>query len=321
MPVLRRADEPLVERIIKETYPIWNEGLSLEGYRRWNALQMRTSWGAAHLWRVALMEGEEILASAKGYDLRDSRLKVLGIGAVFTPESRRGQGWARELIEQMIDAAEREGYQAAVLFSEIGAEIYERMGFTAIPRETLTLDVRFPRQGPPATLVRAGDDTDLAYLAEFEQPAATLSLARTADLIKFGIAKRRIRAATAPLGSRVVEFFVSEEGHRPVSYVLLSRGPSGNLGDGPEVMWLEACGDRDPSGARVGAMLQVLRARTMGEPWPPFYAWLPDGWLPPQLKIVGRAAAEDIMMIRPIGKNVLPKLAAKDVIWWHADAF
>ncbi|TAK15052.1 MAG: GNAT family N-acetyltransferase [Acidobacteria bacterium] len=319
MPTLVRADESLIRRIIDETYPIWNEGLSLEGYRRWNDLQIRAPWGKDHLWRVALIEGDEILASAKWYDL-DCGTRVLGIGAVFTPERHRGKGHARELMRQMMATAEQQGYQAALLFSEIGAPYYARDGFTVIPRDTVTLDVVFPRQGPPATLVRGGEDADLPYLAELHA-AAPFALTRTADLIKFNVVKRRARAALGSAGSRVVEFFVSEEGHRPVAYVLLSRGPSGNLGDGPEVMWLEACGDRDPSGARVGAMLQVLRARTAGEPWPPFHSWLPDGWLPPQLKIVGRAPAEDIMMIRPLGRNFLPPMTAKDVIWWHADYF
>lgn len=324
MPELQRADSLLVERIVNDTYPIWNEGLSLEGYRRWNDLQTRTAWGKEHLWRVVLVEGGEILASAKWYEL-DCQLsgqpcRVLGIGAVFTPESQRGRGRATELIAKMMAKAEAEGYQAALLFSEIGARIYERMGFTVIGRETLTLDVVFPRQGPPATLVRAGEDADLKYLAEFHH-TPKFAMTRTPDLIKHHVVKRRVRAASSPIGSRVVEFFVSEEGHRPVAYVLLSRGPSGNLGEGPEVLWLEACGDRDPTGARVGAMLQVLRARTLGEPWPTFCSWLPDGWLPQQLKVVNQAPAEDIMMIRPLGKNVLPSMSGADVVWWHADYF
>jgi predicted N-acetyltransferase YhbS len=324
MPELVRADGPIVGRIIKDTYPIWNEGLSFEGYRRWNDLQTRTAWGAKHLWRVALIEAGEVQASAKWYDLecefRGSSFKVLGFGAVFTPESERGRGRAKELIARMMEKAEGEGYRAALLFSEIGAPIYERMGFAAIPRETLTLDVHFPRQGPPATLVRAGEDVDLKYLAEFHH-VPSFGLVRTPDLIKFNVVKRRVRAASSPVGARTVEFFVSEEGHRPVAYVLLSRGPSGNLGDGPDVMWLDACGDRDPSGARVGAMLQVLRARTLGEPWPPLYSWLPDGWLPPQLRIIGRAPAGEICMIRPLGTNVLPAMSSTDVEWWHADCF
>ena len=324
MPELVRADGSLVERIIQDTYPIWNEGLSLDGYRRWNDLQTRTTWGKDHLYRVALTEGSEILASAKWHDLacqlNGQPIRVLGVGAVFTPETQRGRGRATELITRMMEKAEADGYQAALLFSEIGAPIYERMGFTAIARETVTLEILFPRQGPPATLVRVGEDLDLKYLAEFHK-VPSFGLARTPDLIKFNVVKRRVRAASSPIGSRTVEFFVSEEGHRPVAYVLLSRGPSGNLGDGPDVMWLEACGDRDPSGARVGAMLQVLRARTLSESWPPLLSWLPDGWLPQQLEIVSRAPADDICMIRPLGKNILPPLRAKDIEWWHADCF
>ncbi len=334
MPEFIRAGDSLVEQIVKDSYHIWNEGLSLDHYRRWNDIQTRTAWGKGHIWRVALVEGGEYLASAKWYDFEcefkgstflgstfaGSKVRVLGIGAVFTPENQRGRGRAKELIAKMLAQAEREGYQAAVLFSEIGAPYYEEMGFTVIPRETVTLDVIFPRQGPPATLVRAGDDADLKYLAEFHETPG-YGPVRTPDLIKFNVVKRRVRAASSPIGSRVVEFFVSEEGHRPVAYVLLSRGPSGNLAEGPEVIWLEACGDRDPSGARVGAMLQVLRARTLGEDWPTFCSWLPDGWLPPQLKIVGRAPADDIMMIRPLGNSVLPPMSSKDVVWWHADSF
>lgn len=324
MAELVRAGDPLVSEIINASYPIWNEGLSLDDYRRWNDLQTRTAWGKEHIWRVGLVEGGEYLASAKWYDLACQRegkpMRVLGIGAVFTPENQRGRGRAKELIAKMMEQAESQGYEAALLFSEIGAPYYEQMGFTVIPRETLTLDVLFPRQGPPATLVRAGDDADLKYLAEFHAtPAFTIT--RTPDLIKHNVVKRRVRAASGPIGLRTVEFFVSEEGHRPVAYVLLSRGPSGNLGDGPEVLWLEACGDRDPSGARVGAILQVLRARTMTETWPVFSSWLPDGWLPQQLKVIDRRPAEDIMMIRPLGNNVLPPMGAKDVVWWHADAF
>ena len=56
-----------------------------------------------------------------------------------------------------------------------------------------------------------------------------------------------------PTGLRQVEFFVAEEGGSAVAYVILSENANG---------WtLEEAGDRDPAGARLGAMLQVLVAR------------------------------------------------------------
>lgn len=327
MAELISAEAEVLARIVESTYPIWNEGLSVDAYVRYNAVQSRTPWGAAHLRRVALVDGETVLSSAKSYDI-EARLdgqpiRVLGIGAVFTPESQRGHGHAPALIRRMMAEAAGEGYHAAVLFSEIGAPYYERLGFTVIPRETLTLDV-MQKKGAPASLVRAGNDTDLSRLAELHEKSdafARFHPVRTAELVQFAVQKRRTLSALAPLGARTTEFWVSEEGNHAVAYVLISRGPAGNLGDGPETMWLDACGDRDPTGARVGAILQVLLARTPAETPPPLLAWLPDGWLPPQVRIGSRAPAADIMMMAPIGATDIPRLHGAEVTWWHADHF
>ena len=194
--------------ILASTFPIWHEGLSFDAYTRWNLVQLKTPWGATHLRRVALVDADgRCLASAKWYDLTvqlDGQvLRVLGIGAVFTPEPERGRGHAAAIVTRMLETAERDGYRAAVLFSEIGAPYYERLGFTAIPRETLTLDVR-QKAGAPATLVRAGEDADLPHLAELHtrlDQLARFSPARSAEAIQFAVQKRRTQSALAPLGS------------------------------------------------------------------------------------------------------------------------
>jgi GNAT superfamily N-acetyltransferase len=326
MPELVRADRARSAAILQETYPIWHEGLTRDGFDRWVRLQEATEWGRAHLWRVALVGADgATLASAKWYDLTalldGAEIRVCGVGAVFTALAHRGHGYARQLIDAIAARAEGEGYHALALFSEIGAEYYAGLGFTEIPRETLTLGITFPREGAPATLVRAGTDADLVHLAELDRVRTRFGVVRSPASIQFGVAKRRALAASAPHGRRAVEFFVTEEGLRAVAYVLITRGPSGNLGDGPDVMWLDACGDRDPSGARVGAILQVLRARTPAEKWPPLLSWLPAGWLPPQVTIESAQPATDILMLRPLGRKSLPDLTAADVTWPHADAF
>lgn len=321
------AGPETLSQILQQTYPIWNEGLTLDGYTRWNTVQARTPWGAAHLTRVALMDGDVMLASAKRYDiaarLDGKDIRLLGIGAVFTPEAQRGKGHAPELIRQMCADAERDGFQVAVLFSEIGAPYYERLGFTAVPRETLTLEV-IQKKGAPASLVRAGNETDLKRLAELHDIGdafARFSPRRSEDVVQFAVQKRRTLSALAPLGARTTEFWVSEEGNHAVAYVLISRGPTGNLADGPEVMWLDACGDRDPTGARVGAILQVLYARTPAEILPPLRAWLPDGWLPPQVKIASREAADDILMVKALGGTTVLPMHGREITWWRADYF
>src|SRR5437660_12759556 len=99
------AQGKLLDAILDATFTIWDEGLSRHAYERWWAAQLRTSWGRPNLRRFALVRGDEVLASAKEYQLTaviDGRpTPVLGIGAVFTQPAHRGRGHARELVEQL----------------------------------------------------------------------------------------------------------------------------------------------------------------------------------------------------------------------------
>ncbi len=310
------ADEAVREQIMDGTYPIWGEGLSREAYSRWNRGQMATEWGRDHLRRVALVNEAGVLASAKCYGLRarvDGHVTdVLGIGAVFTPPEGRGRGHARDLIEAMIADATGRGCTLALLFSEIGASYYEALGFRVVPRRQLTIDVA-PFTGSPATLVRSGERDDLRIIAEISARyagGAAFALERTPDLIAYSLARKRLLAGLGPDGLRQVEFFVAEEAHRAAAYVIVSRGPRG---------WtLEECGDRDPTGARVGAMLQVLSARTPAEPPLRLTGWLPDSLRPPQLRILDEKPAEEIMMWRPLAGTDGP---GAPVVYWPIDVF
>jgi GNAT superfamily N-acetyltransferase len=311
------AEGKVLEEILDGTYPIWGEGLSREAYEKWNRAQQDTPWGRSHLRRVAVVDGGRVLASAKQYDLQawiDGRvISVLGIGAVFTqPESRR-HGHGRVLLEALIDEAAARGCHTALLFSEIGAGYYERLGFSVVPRRVSTIET-VHHAGAPAALVRAGDEHDFDAIAELAGRArqgAAFALDRSAEHIAFFLARKRLLAGFGPAGLRSVEFFVTEEAHRAVAYVVLTRGPQG--------IFLEDCGDRDPSGARVGAMLQVLAARAPAEGPLQFHAWLPEGFLPPQCRVISERDADEIMMIRTTGES--PAIATGQTIYTHLDVF
>jgi hypothetical protein len=84
---------------------------------------------------------------------------------------------------------------------------------------------------------------------------------------------------------------------------------------------LAECGDRDPTGARVGAILQVLIARDPSAARPAITAWLPADFRPPQIEIVGERPSSDIMMMRGLGRSV-PKFSdPADGLYWHGDMF
>ena len=156
--------------------------------RYWEA-QRRTAWGAAHLDRVALVEQGRVTSSAKRYDLSariDGRIRrVLGIGAVFTSPERRGRGGARRLLEMMLEAAEAEGYEYAMLFSEIDPAFYEALEFVPVPLLESRLEVK-RQDGAPAVLVRAGDDRDLPAIAEMIGAIARVAPASPSIAAKTG---------------------------------------------------------------------------------------------------------------------------------------
>jgi GNAT superfamily N-acetyltransferase len=309
-----------LQQILEESFPIWGEGLGEAQYGRFWDAQLLTPWGRSHLDRVAIVDGGDVTSSAKRYDLSariDGRIRrVLGIGAVFTSPRRRGQGGARRLLELMLDSAEAEGYEYAMLFSEIEPAFYERLDFVPVPLLESTITVTRGR-GTPAVLVRYGDDRDLPNIVDISArtaEGARLALDRSEDWIRFGVTKRRLLAGFGAPGLRDVEFLVTEEGHQAVAY-LISTVHDGRW-------FIEEAGDRDPTGARVGAMLQLMLARAPHLDAPVIRGWLPPGFAPPQISRVDTPTVE-VMMIRPLKDRTLPlpPLDAKQVVYWHNDYF
>jgi len=324
---LALAKGEILRDILNATYDIWSEGLTPLAYQRYYAAQLATAWGSRHLQRFALVEGSEVLSSAKLYmfsaTLDGNPIRVAGLGAVFTQPAHRHHGAAAELIERLMAHAVEDGADLALLFSEIGAAYYARLGFETIPLDVLTLRVtESNRLGAPATLVRAADDRDLPAIVAMNDVRARpfrFHLDRDLDLVQYAIAKKRLLAGLGPAGKREVRFVVAEEGGSAVAYAVVSVRR-----DGGSTSWvLEECGDRDPSGARVGAILQTLLARDPAEARPTITAWLPHGFCPPQVSIVARHPSSDVMMARALSDRAtagLP-LRGEGVLFWKADHF
>jgi GNAT superfamily N-acetyltransferase len=311
-----------LDQILRESHGIWSEELSLAQYERYWKAQLATPWGASHLDRVALVEDQLVTSSAKRYDL-SARIagrirRVLGIGAVFTSPERRGTGGAKRLLTALLDDALAEGYEFAMLFSEIDPRLYESLDFVPVPLIESHLRVARKGGGSPAVLVRAGDERDIPAIAELSATRsanARLALDRSEDFIRYGLTKRRLLSGLGPPGLREVEFLVTEEAYTAVAYIITSVH---------EGKWfIEDAGDRDPSGARLGAMLQAMLARTPHLEQPEIRAWLPSHLIPPQVEIIETKPTEEIMMIRPLKDRSLPlpPLPAADTVYWHLDYF
>ena len=315
------ADGPLLEQILDDTFPIWHEGLSRDAYSKWNRGQLRTPWGREHLQRFALVDDAGAhVASLKRYrypvrvDGRDGWM--CGIGAVLTAPAHRGGGHATRLVEHVVEQSRREGALVAGLFSEIGTAFYERLGFSTVAIDELSVRVS-KKDGSPAMLVRFGDDRDLPAIAAMHAVRcadARFALRRGTPLVHYALAKKRLFAGLSAPGTRQLEFFVTEEGASAVAYVVLSQNAFG---------WtLEEAGDRDPAGARLGAMFQVLLAREPSLRDPIIRGWWPGGFAtPPQLTLSNRSEPKDVFMVRPLVDGITVPSGPEGAFWWRSDYF
>jgi hypothetical protein len=260
---------------------------------------MKTAWGRHHRRRFALVDGVDVLASATQYDLAavlDQRpVRVCGIGSIISEPAHRDAGHARELVDRLLDNAARDGAAMALLFSDMSDE-HQPAGFEVVSMTEAELRVtESSRRGAPMTLIRAGEERDLPAIVAMGQVRATpfrFHLDRDVDFVQYAVTKKRLLAGLGPARARQLHFFIAEEGITAAAYVVVSIVGS---------TWtIEECGDRDPSGARVGAILQALIEREPVERRPTIRAWLPRGFVPPQVTIVSAKPSTEVLLMRPL---------------------
>jgi len=319
-PTVIAAHGAVLDRVLDATCRTFGAGLNRQAYGKFHAARMKTPWGSRHQRVFALVEEQSILASAEQYDLTgvlDGRtVRVSGIGSVFTEPSRQGLGHARQLVETLLSEAAREGTEIGLLFSQTGIDDDLRGAFETIHFTDLTLGVvQSARYGAPMTMVRGGEERDLDAIVAMGRVRAQpfrFHLDRDVDFIQYAITTKRLLAGLGSANARQLHFFIAEEGTTAAAYVILSV-----VGDS----WtLEECGDRDRSGARVGALLQALIAREPMERRPTIHAWLPPRFLPPQITIASTAPSTETIQVRMLGSHATaPPLSDEDVLFWRND--
>ncbi|HEY2433275.1 MAG TPA: hypothetical protein VGI12_11440 [Vicinamibacterales bacterium] len=314
------AEGAVLDRVLDATYPASSLGLSREAFATLDAALGKTPWARGHQRRYALIRGADILASAQRCDLcgtlGEQALRICGIGALWSDPAHGDAVHARVLVERLVDDARRDGADLAVVCASPASTMPMLDGFAVVPTHDVELNVaESSRYGAPMTLVRGGEDRDLAAIVAMGQARASryrFHLERDADLVKYAITKKRLLAGLGISGVRQLLFVIAEEGITAAAYAVIS------IVNGS---WtIEECGDRDTSGARVGAILQALIAREPVERRPVIRGWLPPGFVPPQVTIVSTQPAAEILFARPL-TVALDRLAlfSDDVLYWRSD--
>ncbi len=317
------VDGTILQRVVASTPLVSYRGLSREAFVKFDAAQTKTAWALRHLRRFALVDGGDVLASAERYDLTGTLdrhpVTICGIGAVFSnPAHDDANRHARALVERLLEDATLGGADLALLFRTATTAPPVPDGFEVVPTIDVELTVaESSRHGAPMTLVRGGEDRDLGAIAAMGQIRAgqyRFHIDRDVDLVKYAITRKRLLAGLGSAGVRQLVFVIAEEGITAAAYVVISV-----VGG----TWtIEECGDRDASGARVGALLQALIAREPVESRPVIQGWLPPGFLPPQVTIASASQAPAALFARVLSARV-PRLhlTSPDVLYWRDDLF
>jgi hypothetical protein len=226
--VLRDLTAREREEYFRGVQPIWGGGLNPD---RFVAFQRRLadSREAGQRYRLfGLFDGDRLLSAMKAYDLRGSYagepLRMFGIGAVYTPPALRRRGHARRMLELALAEHRSRGYDAAVLFSDIGGAYYERLGFRALESEECTAEAAdLPRGG--AAHPAGPDDEDLVarVFARTRAGAGELSLARDGWVLSFQL--RRLRELARARGMVEPEWgiHIEKAGGEAAAMLRLSR--------------------------------------------------------------------------------------------------
>ena len=293
-------------------------GLTRDAFRRFDTASKRTAWAQRHFRRLALMDAKGLVASTEQYDLDgildDRPVRIYAIGGVQSHAADRAGGQPRAVIARLTADAERRGADVVMVFGTHDPVHARLGGFDPLPTVDLEIDVKTDdRRGAPMILVRDGTDGDLPAIEAMGRVSSRpfrFHLDRDADFIKHVLTVSRLRAGLTEPGARQLRFVVAEEGMTASAYVIMSVIA--------RTWTLESCGDRDPTGARVGAILQALIAIEPAEDRPVIRGWLPPGFSPPQLTMRPLAVSPLVISVRRL-TSTGPPIASPDFVFWKGD--
>jgi len=120
------------------TFAEWGTRLTLPQYLEREQALRAHPWSQQGMETWLLTDGGEVLSSCETFRNASHVSGVDGesyaIASVFTEEQHRGKGHANRLMFALQSALKtRETAQGLVLFSDVGASLYERSGFRAEP--------------------------------------------------------------------------------------------------------------------------------------------------------------------------------------------
>src|SRR5437762_3053579 len=267
--------------------PIWGGGLSEDRFQLFQRHLADAPEARERYRLLGWFVQDSMAAGMKAYDLRGAcggrPLRLLGVGAVFTPPELRRRGHAAAMLRAAMEAYAAAGASAAVLFSDIGVRYYERLGFHVLDSRECTVDaVDLPRPAAGVRPALAGDEPMMTRLFAAGRNAGNkLALDRDGWTLRFQL--RRLRELARARGMGEPEWGMVAEGGfgEGAAMVRLAR-------DSVDV--LDAAWSSDEARDRLRAVVLDPGAVVLGPVRDPLLAIVLGHLVDPALPDVGHVA-------------------------------
>ena len=132
-----RAEGPILQRIVATTPLVACGGLSRDAFVKYEAAQAKAAWALGHRHRFALVQDNDVLASAECYDLAGQLdgqpVTICGVATVLHCGRDDGVDCDRALVEQLVEDAAINGADLALLFRTASPSFHVSDGFKVVP--------------------------------------------------------------------------------------------------------------------------------------------------------------------------------------------
>jgi GNAT superfamily N-acetyltransferase len=201
---------------------------------------LASPWGR-RAWRVAGLrdKGGNVLATAYVYDLHyrlgSQRLRLGGVAAFCVRPELRELGLGTRLLQALHEQLRAEEFDGAALYSRIGREYYERLGYRRLPQRALEaqlVDGQDPRFEVTPSLLRDYESRDFSGVRNIYNTSSALqrwAFLREDEYWQHRIEGQQQRARLFPRGQSRPLFLVGERDGHIVSYLRASATPEGDL--------------------------------------------------------------------------------------------
>jgi GNAT superfamily N-acetyltransferase len=137
--------------ILRESASLWGAGFAPPDYFRMNIRLAKHPWSKDHFRHLVLLDKMSYLrSSCKVHELfakhKNKSLRLALISELFTLPRERRRGFASTLMEMLLAQLREEGFDVAVLFSDLPTRFFTRFGFKEIKKYDLVFDLVIPAE-------------------------------------------------------------------------------------------------------------------------------------------------------------------------------